>query len=157
MSVRRYNDATRMTMARLESLSLEAAEALRTTSHAARVRATALACEAAVKDAALSGESDIVEALTALRSGEPHAGGLRERVEALAGRFDDEYFALAESESAAQGEEALEAFSKARAVAALAFALKGNVKDLQEAVYEAALAVSDPQMVLRAAIGALRS
>jgi hypothetical protein len=68
---------------------------------------------------------------------------LRERLESLAARFDDEYFQLDEDGGAAQKQEALHHFSKARATSALAFALATEAQ-LHEAIYEALSALDEP-------------
>lgn len=107
----------------------------------------------AISETGLGGE-DIDAALGILH----HGGGdaiLRRKLEALSAQFDDEYFRLREVADQVITPEALLQFRKARAVAALAFAL--STEQLHEAIYEAIIASGDQELVVRSIDAALQS
>lgn len=89
----------------------------------------------------------VSEALAVLRGAPSSDASLRERVENQAARFDEAYFRL--EESGDQAQEALLAFSKARAMCALAFALAADDAQLHEAIYESLSALEEPGELLR--------
>jgi hypothetical protein len=78
------------------------------------------------------------------------------KLEVLAAQLDEQYFKLSEKAEPAESQ-ALATFRKARAAAALAFALSQDSAQLHEAIYEAIAASSDRSEVIRAAANTLAS
>jgi hypothetical protein len=71
---------------------------------------------------------------------------MRKILQELANEFDEKYFDFQDS---GEGELALQRFRQARAIAALAFAGdNSNKTSALDAIYEAAMAVSDSQIVI---------
>lgn len=131
-----------MSMLRLDSVSPALAEAFRHAPPALRKSAARVAAELAVSKAGLQGE-EITAAIERLRHDKPVDSALRQQLERLAARFDEEYFLLAEQGDATKEPDALRLFSKARAASALAFAVSEDSGQLHEAVYEAITAMED--------------
>jgi hypothetical protein len=105
-------------------------------------RAAALfACEHAVVAGHVTAP-EVDEALAVLRGAAVCDASLRERLERLAARFDDEYFELDEDDSRKQ--EARVWFSKARATSALTFALAADDSHLHDAIYESIHSLREP-------------
>jgi len=113
------------------------------------------ACEASATRAGLDDE-DAVAALEALRRSSPADAPLRERLETRAAALDDAYLKL-EAENETQKLEALRLFSKARAIAALAFAMSEEDSQLHESLYEAIASVDDSADIVQLAETALAS
>lgn len=128
-------------MSRLDAISPALSELF---SHAAPARqrsAARAACAMALAEAGLA-DSEAAAGLDLIASGGEGAA-LRQRLDAIAEAFDDRYFDLSDDTDNLTPE-ALVAFSKARAVAAVAFGLSGDSEGLREALYEALAAVEDP-------------
>lgn len=142
-------------ISRLESVSPRLAESFR---HASLLKQRKAALEACVVAASRVGleENEVNAAIEVLRCGGVASSTLREQLETLAAGFDDQYFELDEKGDEASKPEALRLFSKARAVAALAFALSEYPRQLDEAVYEAITAMKDPTEVVQSVEKALR-
>lgn len=141
------------TLSRLDSLSPHLANVFRDASDEQRRRATFAACIAALAQTGLQA-GDVDAALALLRNGRNERSNLQQKLENLAAQLDEQYFRLSE-ESDATTPEALATFRKARAAAALAFAVSANSGQLHEAIYEAIAASSDQAAALRAAETAL--
>ena len=129
---------------RLDSIAPLIAERFRRAPPDVRRRATLVAIEHAIAATGVSG-SDVDAALEVLRSATPPPTNLRQRFETSAAEHDEEYIQL--SETGQRETAALWAFSKARALAALAFALSND--ELHEAIYEAMAAVDDTERLER--------
>ncbi|WP_166296991.1 hypothetical protein [Bradyrhizobium sp. 2S1] len=95
-------------------------------------------------------------ALDLLRHGGSAPPDIRQKLDSLAAQFDEQYFKLS-GESDATTSEALLVFRKARAAAALAFALSPDSGQLHEAMYEAIIASDDHAEAIRVADAALRA
>lgn len=131
---------------RLDSVAPDAAERFRHAPSNKRRQAAQVACEQAVVAANLT-EPEVSEALAVLRGAATPDASLRERLEGLAARFDDEYFRL--DEDGGQKQQALVCFSKARAMSALVFALAADDTQLHEAIYESISALDEPAELVR--------
>lgn len=131
---------------RLDSNQPRLADLFRRATAEVRRQASHLACEHAVAATGVAGP-DVVLALEVMskRGGEPE---VRRRLNQLAEEFDDEYFRLDE-EDESDREQVSRAFRKARAIAALAFALTDDDGELHEALYEALAACPEPALVSR--------
>jgi hypothetical protein len=132
---------------RLETISRSLSEAFRQAGDRQRQRAAALACEIAVSQSGLCGNA-VDAALKLLRDWGTELDVQRE-IGALIERLDDEYLQLWDQAEPAEKLKALTLFRKARAAAALSFALSGDPERLHEAIYEAAFASDDWAGVLR--------
>ncbi|WP_437481839.1 hypothetical protein WME75_39615 [Sorangium sp. So ce1014] len=148
-----------MPIFRLDSVSPALAESFRKASPIKCRRAALVACELAASSAGLTGQ-EIISALETLRSGTPAMAVVREQLEKLAARFDDEYLRLwdeaDEEGDESKKSEALQLFSKNCAVSALVFALTDEPGQLHEAIYEAIVALEDPGDLVRAVENELR-
>jgi len=101
-----------------------------------------------------SGEVD--DALALLRRDVPGSSDMQQKLDRLAAELDERYFVLsADTDNITP--EAFVMFQKARAAAALAFALSPNGEQLHEAIYEAISASSDPDEAAQAAEAVLRA
>ena len=127
---------------RLESLSPFVAERFRQAPSNKRRAAARLACEHAVVATGLAAP-EVTEALAVLRGAAVADASLRERLDSLAARLDDEYFRL--DEGGSQKREALLYFSRVRT----AFALAADDTPLHEAIYESISAPDDPAELMR--------
>lgn len=99
---------------------------------------------------------EVGAAIAFLRNGKGERAAIRQQVEALAIRFDDQYLKLDDEGDEASKPEALRQFYKARVATAWVFALSEDTGQLHEAVYEAILAMDDPAQVVQAVEKALR-
>lgn len=142
-------------ISRLESLSPRLAESFRQASLLKQRQAALEACIIAVSRVGLE-ENEVNAAIEMLRCGGAAKSSVREQLEMLAARFDDEYFELDEGGDEVTKSEALRLFSKARAATALVFALSEDPGQLHEAVYEAIAAMNDPAEVMQGVDKALR-
>lgn len=115
----------------------------------ARRAATLAACRYAVAQAEFD-HAAVAAALTALEQGIPAPPVLKSQLEALAAGFDEEYFELQEAyeEGEASEKEYLRPFNRARALAALRFAVEGSSAAAAEALYEALATTDDPSRLL---------
>jgi hypothetical protein len=143
------------TISRFETESPSLVEAYRQAKHDQRRRAVLAMCLFAVEQAGLqSGEVD--DALALLRRDVPGSSDMQQKLDRLAAELDERYFVLsADTDNITP--EAFVMFQKARAAAALAFALSPNGEQLHEAIYEAISASSDPDEAAQAAEAALRA
>lgn len=143
------------TISRLETESPSLVEAYRQANHDQRRRAVLAMCHFAVEQAGLqSGEVD--DALALLRRDVPGSSDMQQKLDRLAAELDERYFVLsADTDNITP--EAFVMFQKARAAAALAFALSPNGEQLHEAIYEAISASSDPEKATQAAEAMLRA
>lgn len=142
---------------RLDSKAPSVANSLRRATPEQQQRAALAACEVVVPAVGVQAEDDVRAALRELREARSHDATLRKRLTALSERFDDEYFRLDEEGDEAKKPEVLRQFAKARAVAALAFALSDDPSRFHEAIYEAMSAtVDEPSTVARAVEAVLR-
>lgn len=135
-----------MDRSRLDSLQPVVAKRFREATSNKRREAVRVACEHAVVATGLTAP-EVSEALAVLRGVPARDVSLRERLESLAARFDDDYFRL--DEDGGQKHKALLCFSKARATSGLAFALAADDMDLQEAIYESFSALDEPADLVR--------
>jgi hypothetical protein len=131
---------------RLDSVAPVLAARFRQAPSNKRRKAAQVACEQAVVAAGLTAD-EVSEALAVLRGAAAPDVSLRERLDSLAARFDDEYFRL--DEDGGQKQQALLCFSKARATSALAFALAADDAQLHEAIYESISALDEPAELVR--------
>ena len=95
-------------------------------------------------------------ALAFLRHGKTDIKRARAKLDKMASQFDEQYFQLREEAGDEFSPEAIEAFRKARAAAALSLALAPDSEDLLESVYEAINASEDPTEPVQAAENALK-
>jgi hypothetical protein len=128
---------------RLDSKGRNLADAFRNARPEQRRRAGLVACETAIELVGLDRDDDVSVGLDALRAGRTVGAELRERLRALSTRYDDQYFELDEADGPGKKLEALHLFAKARAAAALSFALSEDVTELHESIYEAMSALID--------------
>jgi hypothetical protein len=131
---------------RLDSVSPLVAARFRQAPSNKRREAARLACEQAVVATGLAAP-EVTEAMAVLRGAAAADVSLRERLDGLAARLDDEYFRL--DEDGSQKQEALLYFSRARAAAALAFSLAADDAQLHETIYESISALDDPAELMR--------
>lgn len=145
-----------MTM-RLETISEDLVEKLAMATSEQRKRAVLVACEHALRAVSLS--SSIVDSsMEQLRRGEVFSPRLVLELNDFVGKLDSEYFDFQESSGEESGFDAnaLNLFSQARAVSALAFG--GGEESLlssAESIYEASAAVDDGDTLLKAVLAAL--
>lgn len=143
------------TISRFETESPTLVEAYRQATHDQRQRAALAMCLCALEQSGLqSGEVD--DALAVLRRGVLESGNMKQKLDRLAAELDERYFVLSDDTDNITPE-AFVMFQKARAAAALAFALSPNGEQLHEAIYEAISASSDPDEATRAAEAMLRA
>jgi len=126
---------------RLVTLSRVLSEAFQGAGEHQRRRTVLLACESAASQADLQAQP-IEAALSSLRDGGSRVV-TRLEIETSRGPFDAEYLRLQDQDDPAAKRDALLHFRRARAAAALAFALSSDAKELPEALYEAAFATDD--------------
>ncbi len=137
------------TLLRLDSISPSLTKAFRDASDDQRRRAALAACLVAVAQTGLRGR-DVDAALALLRDERNQRSDMCHKLEVLSEQLDERYFKLSE-EAESISSEALDTFRKARAAAALAFALSPNSEQLHEAMYEAIAASTDQAETVRAA------
>ena len=143
---------------RLDSKAHGLAEAFRKAPAARRRMAALVACERVVPFVGLDVDDDVKAGLRALQEGRHNEPSLRARLSALSGRFDEEYFQLAEEGDEAKKPEVQRLFAKARATSALAFALTEDASQLHETIYEAISGlVDDPTDLVRIVEATLRA
>jgi len=140
---------------RLDAISASLAGAYREANDDQRQHAALAACVVAVTQAGLQG-AEVDAALAILRHEAGEQPDVRPELDRLAGQLDEEYFKLTEAADAITPE-ALVFFRKARAAAALAFALSPDSRQLHEALYEAIAASSSQPEAMRVAEKALRA
>jgi hypothetical protein len=131
-------------MQRLEAIAPDLSRSLDCLSPRQTRQICAAVCSAAVRHVRLD-EPIVNEALIALTNCNPLAPSLRDAAVALTERLDTTYFDLqdAADEGRATQTQVLDAFSRARAANAVAFALSGfDPSTAKEVIYEAA-AVTD--------------
>ncbi|HLF06870.1 MAG TPA: hypothetical protein VI893_06850 [Thermoplasmata archaeon] len=133
---------------RLSTISAGLADAFQRAPEANRKRATAFACEYAVKASVLSGR-EIEEGLDVLRASKPASRELAVELDRLVSQLDDAYLSLADAPDERSRKESMVRFSRARAASALTIALAGDQANLHEAIYEAVASVEDPSELLR--------
>ena len=136
-----------VTRVRLDSLAPALVELLRQAPPATRRTAVRRACEIAARSIELL--DDVVErALATLRTdGADGVEALREKLEMLAARMDDEYVRSSEQAITREG---LRAFACARAVSALVYAVTDDADAPYEAIYEAIMSLEDPAALVQA-------
>jgi hypothetical protein len=143
------------TLLRLDSISPNLAGAYREANDDQRRQAVLAACSVAATQAGLR-ESEVDAALAVLRHERTEQADMRHKLDCLAAQLDEDYFKLSE-EAGTTTPEALLTFRKARAVAALAFALSPDPGQLHEAMYEAIMAWDNQAEAARVAVTALRA
>ncbi|HEX7921452.1 MAG TPA: hypothetical protein VF583_10895 [Bradyrhizobium sp.] len=139
---------------RLDSISPSLADSFRKADDEQRRHATLTACLVAVAGTSLQG-NEIDAAVDFLRHGRGDQLAVRRKLDSLTEKFDEQYLKLSEDADGTTPE-ALLVFRKARAAAALAFALSPDPGQLHEAMYEAIVASDDQVEAVRAADVALR-
>jgi hypothetical protein len=140
---------------RLDSISASLAESFRKADDEQRRQAALATCLVAIARTGLQG-GEIDAAVDFLRHGGDDQPAVRRKLDSLTAQLDEQYFKLSEDADGTTPE-ALPVFRKARAVAALAFALSPDPGQLHEAIYEAIVASDDEAEAMRAADMALRS
>jgi hypothetical protein len=140
---------------RLDSISQNLAGAYREANDDQRRRAALATCSAAIAQAELQ-RDEVDAALAVLRHEGTEQADMRQKLDRLAAQLDEEYFKLSE-EAETTTPEALLTFRKARAAAALAFALSPDPGQLHEAVYEAIVASRNQAEAARVAETVLRA
>ncbi|WP_139483190.1 hypothetical protein [Bradyrhizobium ivorense] len=143
------------TLLRLDSISPSLAGSFRQANDDQRRHAALATCLVAVARAELQGD-EVDAAVNLLRHGVNAQPDVRHKLDSLTAQLDEQYFKLSE-EADATTPEALFVFRKARAAAALAFALSPDSGQLHEAIYEAIVASDDQAEAMRAADAALRA
>lgn len=139
-------------MTRLEQFFPVLSRALHEASESKRARAIVMACEMAIT---MSGVEDavVLRLLQRLRQGVRFNAAERAEIDTVASRLDEEYLRLhdASGHDHARVGEAIRAFAKARAVAAVGFAGVGTVGSDDDAIYEATHAMehSGSEMIMR--------
>lgn len=137
---------------RLEQFFPELSRALRSASETRRTTARVTACEMALAHTGIVDEV-VVRFLERLRQGERFSAAERAEIDAFVARLDEEYFQLSEAAKYdhARAKEVIQAFAKARAVAAIAVAGLGTVEADEDAIYEATHAMerSGSEMIMR--------
>lgn len=134
---------------RLDSISASLADSFRKADDEQRRHAALATCLVAVARAGLQG-NEIDAAVDFLRHGGEDQLAVRRKLDSLTEQFDEQYFKLSEDADGTTPE-ALLVFRKARAAAALAFALSPDPGQLHEAMYEAIVASDDQAEAVRAA------
>jgi hypothetical protein len=130
-------------ISRLETISSSLSQMFEQGSEVQQRKAVRAACSKAVSDVNLTG-SEIEMALQLIASGVGDPD-LHDKLNAIAGEFDEKYFDLTDdadnTQELSDAQELTKAasahFQKARAVAALAYGVSDNRNDLREALYEA--------------------
>jgi len=143
------------TLLRLESISPNLAGTYREANDDQRRRAALVLCSTAVAQVGLQG-SEVDAAFAVLRHERREQSDIHQMLDRLAAQLDEEYFKLSD-EAETTTSEALLTFRKARAAAALAFALSPDAGQLHEAVYEAIVASSNRAEAVRVAETVLRT
>jgi hypothetical protein len=144
-----------MAALRLDSISPNLAGSFRQANAYQRRHAALATCLIAVAQAELRGD-EVDVAINLLRHGRNDQPDVRRKLDSLTAQLDEQYFKLSE-EAGATTPEALLVFRRARAAAALAFALSPDTGQLHEAMYEAIVASDDQAEAMRAADAALRA
>jgi len=143
------------TLLRLDSISTNLVRSFRQANDYQRRQAALATCLIAIARTGLQGnEVDI--AISLLRRGGNDQSDVRRRLDSLTAQLDEHYFKLSE-DAGTTTPEALFVFRKARAAAALAFALTPDSGQLHEALYEAIIASTDQADAMRSADEALRA
>lgn len=143
------------TISRFETESPSLVEAYRQANHNQRRRAALAMCLFALEQSGLQG-GEVDDALAVLRRGVPESGDMQQKLDQLAAELDERYFVLSNNTDNITPESFV-MFQKARAAAALAFALSPSGEKLHEAIYEAISASSDLDEATRAAEAMLRA
>jgi hypothetical protein len=143
------------TLLRLDSVSPSLAGAYRAANDNQRRGAALAACIVAVAQAELRG-GEVDAALATLRHEGSEQFDVRHKLDRLVAQLDEQYFKLSE-ETETTTPEALATFRKARAAAALAFALSPDPEQLHEALYEAIAASTNQAEAMRVAETALKA
>ncbi|MES5486492.1 hypothetical protein QMZ05_27355 [Bradyrhizobium sp. INPA03-11B] len=140
---------------RLDSISAGLADSFRKADDEQRRHAVLASCLFAVARSGLQG-NEIDAAVYLLRHGGGDQLAVRRTLDLLIEQLDAQYFELSKDADRTTSR-ALLVFRKARAAAALAFALSPDPGQLHEAIYEAIVASDDQAEAVRAADAALRS
>jgi hypothetical protein len=143
------------TISRFETESPSLMEAYRQADHDQRRRAALAMCLFAIEQAGLQSR-EVDDALALLRHDVPGSSDMRQKLDRLTEELDEQYFRLSDNTENITPE-AFVMFQKARAAAALAFALSPHGDQLHEAIYEAIYASSDPDEATQAAEAMLRA
>jgi hypothetical protein len=133
----------------LDLISPSLAVSFRRANDHQRRKAVLAACLVGVAQAGLQGDA-VDAAIDLLRHGENDERAVRPRLDSLSAQLDDRYFKLSQRAGAITPE-ALLLFRKARAAAALAFALSQDPGQLEAAIYEAIYASVDQTEAIRMA------
>jgi hypothetical protein len=136
-------------MSRLETLSSDLVAKLHRASTAKQRAAGVAASELAVAKAKVK-HPLVDEGLRQLRAGHVFTPQEKAEIDALTAELDEEYFNLQEAAEAgkASADHYLQAFAKARAVAALSFAGSDVPDAAADSIYEATAAVGDDKAEL---------
>jgi hypothetical protein len=132
---------------RLASISRAVADAFSLANNEQRRLAATFAANRAVQESGLDPDV-IADGLETLRRGEIPSLAVRNQIIRVAEGLDAAYFRAADEGGADAQAEELALFSRARAASAVAFACTAEASQLHEALYEAALAESDPATLL---------
>jgi hypothetical protein len=143
------------TISRFETTSPSLVDAYRQASHDQRRRAALAMCLFALEQVGLQSR-EVDDALALLRRDVPGSSDMQQKLDRFAAELDEQYFRLSDNTENITPE-AFVMFQKARAAAALAFALSPNGDQLHEAIYEAISASSDPDEATQAAEAMLRA
>jgi hypothetical protein len=141
---------------RLDSICPSLAIALRKADDQKRRKAISAACLVAVRRSGLHGD-EVDAALELILHGRNDVADTRSKLDALVVQFDELYLQLKEEAGDELTAEAIAFFRKARAAAALSFALSPDSRQLHEAVYEAIIASDDQAEATQAAEMALKT
>jgi hypothetical protein len=143
------------TISRFETTSPSLVDAYRQASRNQRRRAALGMCLFALEQAGLRCR-EIDDALALLRRDVSGSSDMRQKLDRLTEELDEQYFRLSDNTENITPE-AFVMFQKARAAAALAFALSPHGEQLHEAIYEAISASSHPDEATQTAEAMLRA
>lgn len=130
-------------MSRLEAVSVDLITRLRQACPSQRRAAALAACGHAVESAQVH-DSVVLSVLSELNSGRGVSASQIEELKKLAEQADEQYFDLHDAGDSSEDNAYLMAFSRARALSSLLFAVEEeSLHSSSEAIYEAVSAVDD--------------
>lgn len=142
-------------MMRLEAVSVDLMTRLRQASPSQRRAAVLAACGYAIESAKVH-DSVVLSVLGELSLGRDVLASKIEEIKMLAEQADEQYFDLHDAGDSSGDNAYLFAFSRARALSALLFAVENeSLHSSSESIYEAVSAVDDPSAITFRVVSAL--
>lgn len=142
-------------MTRLETVSVDLMALLRQAGPSQRRAAALAACAYAVESAKVH-DSVVLSVLGELNSGRGVSASQIDDVKKLAEQADEQYFDLHEASDSSEDNGYLAAFSRARALSALLFAVdEESLHSSSESIYEAIAAVDNAHAITAHVVSAL--